>query len=146
MTEQRRAFWETKTLEQMNDQEWESLCDGCGKCCRVRLQDDQTDEIHITAVTCKLLDTESCRCRDYKNRKKIVPTCLVLRPLTNHLLGLLPITCAHRLLAEGDQLPDWHPLISGTPDSVLQAGVSVSGKVISEQYIHPDDIENHIID
>jgi len=146
MSKQDLTFWQTKTLEQMSDEEWESLCDGCGKCCRVRLQDDETEEIHTTAVACKLLDTKSCRCRDYQNRKKIVPTCLVLRPLSDQLIELLPDTCAYRLLTKGDELPNWHPLISGDPLSVVNAGVSVSGKVISEQYIHADDLEDHIID
>jgi len=146
MSKQDLTFWQTKTLEQMSDEEWESLCDGCGKCCRVRLQDDETEEIHTTAVACKLLDTKSCRCRDYQNRKKIVPTCLVLRPLSDQLIELLPDTCAYRLLTKGDELPNWHPLISGDPLSVVNVGVSVSGKVISEQYIHADDLEDHIID
>ena len=146
MTNNTPPFWETKTLEQMNDKEWESLCDGCGKCCRVKLQDDETDEIYTTSVACKLLNTENCRCTNYINRKTIVPTCLVLRPLNNYLISLLPDTCAYRLLDMGKSLPDWHPLISRDPDTVTQAGISISGKVISEQYIHPDDLEDHIID
>ncbi len=146
MTQEKLNFWQTKTLEQMNEKEWESLCDGCGKCCLVKLQDEQTDEIHTTNVACKLLNTQTCRCKDYQNRKQRVPNCLVLRPLNNYLISLLPNTCAYRLLSEGKDLPSWHPLVSGSNHSVIKAGISIYGKIISEKYVHPDDLENYIIE
>ena len=146
MTRKKHNFWQTKALAEMNESEWESLCDGCGKCCLVRLQDDETNEIHTTNVACKLLNTDSCRCSDYKNRKQKVPGCLVLRPLNDYLIGLLPDTCAYRLLSEGQDLPEWHPLVSGCRNSVIKANISVSGKVISEKHVHAHDLENYIID
>ncbi len=146
MNQQNLNFWETKPLEQMNQKEWESLCDGCGQCCLVRLQDEETDEIHSTSVACKLLNTKTGRCSDYQNRKQRVPGCLILRPLTDYIIRLLPDTCAYRLLAQGETLPDWHPLISGDSQSVIKAGISVAGNVISENHVHPDDLDQFVIE
>lgn len=138
-------FWKAKSLNQMSDDEWELLCDGCGKCCLVKLENADTGQIHNTSIACKLLDTETCRCSDYKHRKSKVPGCLVLRPLTQYLADLLPGTCAYRLLDEGKELPDWHPLVSGNCQSVIDAGISVAGRVIPEQFVHPDELEDFVI-
>ncbi|WP_038361671.1 YcgN family cysteine cluster protein [Bosea sp. 117] len=122
-------FWKTKTLEQMDPAEWESLCDGCGRCCLVKLQDEDTDAIAYTDIGCKLLDEDGCRCRDYPNRQSIVPDCVRLTPEAVRTLDWLPPSCGYRLVAEGRDLYWWHPLVSGDPDSVHAAGVSVRGRV-----------------
>lgn len=137
-------FWTAKTLAEMTQAEWESLCDGCGRCCLVKLEDDDTGEIHFTDVACKLFDGESCRCKDYKNRAREVPDCVKLDASNVGTLNWLPSTCAYRLLDEGKPLAWWHPLISGTRDSVVQAGISMAGKTISESDVHPMDLINRI--
>ena len=129
----------------MNREEWESLCDGCAKCCLIKLEDEDSGEIYYTKVACRLLDQKSCRCTDYLNRNQRVPTCLWLTPQHLDELKWLPSTCTYRLLHEGKGLPDWHPLISGTQDSVHKAGISVKGRVLSEEYVHPDGFEEHIV-
>jgi uncharacterized cysteine cluster protein YcgN (CxxCxxCC family) len=139
-------FWRRKRLEDMSDGEWESLCDGCGWCCVVKLENENSGEILLTNVACRLLDTDACRCRDYAHRVERVPECLVLRPLDAARLRALPPSCAYRRLSEGRDLAWWHPLVSGDPDSVRRAGISVCGRVVSEQYIHPDQLEDHIIE
>ena len=141
-----KPFYETKSLAEMSAAEWESLCDGCGKCCVVQLQDDETDEIWRTNVGCKLLDLGTVRCSDYANRHRKVPTCVKLSP--DNIAGLhwMPDTCAYRLLAEDKPLPDWHPLKTGDPDSVIAAGISVKGTLISENDVDEDDLEDHIIE
>jgi uncharacterized cysteine cluster protein YcgN (CxxCxxCC family) len=126
-------FWRTKTLAEMNPAEWESLCDGCGKCCLIGLEDEETGEIHLTDVACKLFDGGSCRCADYANRKTKVPDCVKLTPENVPTLYWLPKTCAYRLVARGEDLRAWHPLVSGDPDSVHAAGVSVRGKTRKEK-------------
>ena len=146
MTAVKKEFWKTKSLNEMSDAQWESLCDGCGKCCLLKLQNEETEQIHYTSLACKLLDTDTCRCSDYENRKKWVPDCLILRPLYPELVKILPDTCSYRLLYNGHQLPHWHPLITGDKYSTVNANMGVAGKVISESYIHPDDIENYLID
>lgn len=138
-------FWRRKTLEQMSDAEWESLCDRCGRCCLVKLEDEDSGEIHFTNVACHLFNAEQCCCKDYQHRAEQVVDCLVLRPLTPPLLAALPPTCAYRRLAEGRELEDWHPLVSGDPESVHRAAISVRGRVVSEEYIHPCQLEDHII-
>jgi uncharacterized cysteine cluster protein YcgN (CxxCxxCC family) len=125
-------FWKTKTLAQMNEEEWESLCDGCGKCCLIGIEDEDTGEIHLTDVACKLLDGETGRCSDYANRKKIVTDCVKLTAKNVPQLNWIPKTCAYRLIAEGRELFDWHPLVSGDPESVHRARVSVRGKTRPE--------------
>lgn len=129
-------FWERKTLAEMTAAEWESLCDGCGRCCVRRFEDEETGEIRPTAIACRLLDSESCRCRRYQDRHRLVAECERLTPESVHRPGL-PSSCAYRRLAEGRGLAWWHPLVSGTAQSVVDAGISVRGKVISEQAVHP---------
>ena len=122
-----------KTLDEMSAPEWESLCDGCGRCCLVKLEDEDTGEIHFTDIGCKLLDGKTCRCLDYRHRHRRVPDCVKLTPAAVRELSWLPVTCAYRLVAEGRDLYDWHPLVSGSPDSVHEAGVSVRGRVFGER-------------
>ncbi len=140
-----RAFWERKTLGEMTPEEWESLCDGCGKCCLHKLEDEDTGEILYTDVACRYLDANSARCSDYANRQRNVPDCTVLRPEDVTEFHWLPSTCAYRLLAEGVPLPDWHPLISGDPGTVRQAGVSAAGRFVSEADVPEADWEERAV-
>ena len=146
MTKQNHKFWQHKSLAEMSKPEWESLCDNCGRCCLNKLEDEDSGEVFYTDVACKLLDLNDCRCSDYRNRVKRVPDCLVLGMEHPEYFIFLPDSCAYRRLHEGKSLPDWHPLISGTTDSVHQAGISVAGKCISEQHLHPDELEDRIIE
>ncbi|MEE8387722.1 MAG: YcgN family cysteine cluster protein [Acidiferrobacterales bacterium] len=139
------AFWESKSLHDMDEAEWESLCDGCGRCCLTKLEDNDTGEVFFTNVACKLLDTDTCRCGDYTNRKQRVPACFVLDAESLSDYSYLPPTCAYRLLSTGKSLPHWHPLITGTPDSVHQAGISVRGKVVSERYVDDSELQDRIV-
>jgi uncharacterized cysteine cluster protein YcgN (CxxCxxCC family) len=138
-------FWQDKTLADLTPAEWESLCDGCGRCCLHKLEDEDTGELYFTNVACRLLDLETCRCREYGRRAELIPDCLVLTPSSPELFEQLPATCAYRLLAEGRPLPDWHPLVSGDVDSVHHVGISVRDKVVSEEYIHPEQLPEHMI-
>ena len=138
------AFWKNKTLRQMSPSEWEALCDGCGKCCLVKLIDDLTDDLHYTTVACKLLDCESCRCGDYENRKSLVEDCVILSPRLIEELHWMPTTCAYRLIYEGKDLYWWHPLISGSPDTVHEAGISVRDRVISEREVKDSELPKYI--
>ncbi len=138
-------FWEQKSLERMSRREWESLCDACGRCCLNKLEDEESGEIFYTDAACKLLDRESCRCGDYRRRVRRVSDCLSLGMDRPEYFRFLPDSCAYRRLYEGKSLPDWHPLISGDPDSVHRAGISVRGRCISEEAIHPNELEDHII-
>lgn len=139
-----QAFWREKTLREMSRDEWESLCDGCGKCCMLKLEDDDTGEIYPTNVACKLLDLTSCRCKDYPNRKAKVPDCVQLTPALTQELSWLPRTCAYRLVSEGRDLFDWHPLKSGSAETVHPAGVSVRGFAVSERKVRVRDLVHHI--
>ncbi len=121
-------FWR-KPLDALTDAEWESLCDGCGRCCLVKLEDEDTGEVHFTDVGCALLSGETCRCSDYANRQSRVPDCIKLTPEAVRSIGWLPPTCGYRLVAEGRDLPWWHPLVSGRPETVAEAGVSVRDRV-----------------
>lgn len=129
----------------MSDAEWESLCDGCGRCCLHKLEDEDTGHIHYTNVACRLLDIERCRCRHYDERVEHVPDCVVLSRDKLDDLRWMPSTCAYRRLAEGRGLADWHPLVSGRPDSVIRAGISIRGRAVSEADVEPDAIEEHVI-
>jgi uncharacterized cysteine cluster protein YcgN (CxxCxxCC family) len=142
-TEQ-NTFWKTKTLRQMSSSEWEALCDGCGKCCLIKLIDDLTDDLHYTTVACKLLDCDSCRCGDYNNRKKLVEDCVILSPRLVEELHWMPSTCAYRLIYEGKDLYWWHPLVSGNPNTVHEAGISVKGRAISEREVKDAELPNYI--
>ena len=140
-------FWERKRLKKFTKREWEALCDGCGKCCLNKLEDEETGEVVLTRIACRLLDDDTCRCAHYENRHQFVPECIVLTPdtLQNHM-AWLPQTCAYRLVYEGRPLYQWHPLISGRPESVAEAGVSVQGWTLSEFDIPEDDWEDHLIE
>jgi uncharacterized cysteine cluster protein YcgN (CxxCxxCC family) len=137
-------FWEEKPLDRMSRAEWESLCDGCGKCCIHKLEDEETGEIHATNVACRLLNRRTAMCSDYRNRQAYVPECVRLTPAKLRDIDWLPSTCAYRLIDEGRPLADWHPLISGDPESVHRAGISVRGWTVSED--EAGDLENHIVE
>lgn len=137
-----RPFWERKTLADMTQVEWESLCDGCGKCCLLKLQDVDTNVVEYTNVACKLLDDESCNCKRYQERQRFVPDCVVLSASNVGQLGWMPSTCAYRLIAESRPLPAWHHLVSGSLKTVHLAGQSVRGRTIAEA--DASDLELHI--
>ena len=139
-------FWEQKSLFEMTKGEWESLCDGCGKCCLVKLQDADTGEISYTDVACRLLDCDRCRCTDYPNRKTKVPDCVVLSPKVVDQLEWMPSTCAYRLLKEGKDLYWWHHLVCGDPNAVHEAGISVRGRVVSETLVEDGELLEHLVD
>ena len=141
-------FWKRKALSEMSEQEWESLCDGCGKCCLVKLEDaDDSSKTYFTDVGCKLLDGESCRCSDYKHRSEKVKDCVRLTPRNIRRIVWLPPSCGYRLVADGKDLYWWHPLISGDPETVHQAGVSVRGRVgATEEAVRDDELEDRIVD
>jgi uncharacterized cysteine cluster protein YcgN (CxxCxxCC family) len=140
------AFWRRKSLADMTSVEWESLCDGCGRCCLNKLEDEDTGRIYYTDVGCRLLDGTTCRCKDYANRSEEVDDCLRLSPDNVAELEWLPPSCAYRLVANGRDLYWWHPLVSGDPDSVHAAGISVRGRVgISEADLGEEDYEDRIV-
>ena len=138
-------FWKTKKLHEMSPEEWESLCDGCGKCCLVKLEDYDTAEIYHTNVACKLLDLKKCRCKDYKGRQDLVDDCVKLDPDSLYSITWLPDTCSYRLIAEQKPLPDWHHLVTGNADAVHQVLGSVRHFAVSELDVKEQDIEQHII-
>lgn len=135
-------FWEGKTLDQLTPSQWEALCDGCGRCCLQKLKNPTTGRVYYTWVACFLLDTKTCRCTDYNLRHILVPDCLKLKPDNILKLRWLPRTCAYRRIAQGLDLPEWHPLITGDPESVHRAGMSVRDRAVSEADVHPDDLIN----
>ena len=141
-------FWRRKSLSQMTDLEWESLCDGCGRCCLNKLEEDESAaETFYTDVGCRLLDGHSCRCRDYQNRLDLVDDCVRLTPENLRKIKWLPPSCAYALLAQGHNLYWWHPLVSGDPETVHAAGVSVRGRVRATELDVPDyELEDHIVD
>lgn len=128
----------------MSRDEWESLCDGCGRCCLNKLEDEDTGRFLYTRAACKLLDLATCRCSDYDNRRARVPDCVALSPANISKLGWLPATCAYRLIDEGKSLAWWHPLVSGRQETVAEAGISVAGEVYSEEGITVDDLVDHL--
>lgn len=132
-------FWETIPLDEMNAEQWESLCDGCGKCCTQVVEDEDTGEYHRLAVSCRLLDIDTCRCCDYTNRLALIEGCVQVTPELAHTAEWLPRTCAYRKLAHGEPLEWWHPLVSGDPETVHEAGVSVRDRVVSEEHVSDEE-------
>ncbi|MBC7802103.1 MAG: YcgN family cysteine cluster protein [Gemmatimonadaceae bacterium] len=138
------AFWTTKPLDRMTTAEWESLCDGCGRCCLHKLRHEDPPDLSYTNVSCRLLDGNTCRCSKYETRKVFVPDCVSLTPATLDSIDWLPPTCAYRRLAEGKALAWWHPLVSGDPETVHTAGISVRGRTVNERQAGP--LEHHIVE
>lgn len=136
-------YWRTKSLEEMTRAEWEALCDGCARCCLIKLEDEDTGEIAYTDIACRLLDIGTCRCSRYRQRLRLVPQCVDLTPEEVRKFDWLPSTCAYRLVAEGRDLAWWHPLVSGDPETVHKAGISVRGRVVPER--RGDDPEDRIV-
>jgi hypothetical protein len=139
-------FWRRKRLDQMSPAEWESLCDGCGRCCLNKLEEEETGAIHLTRLACALLDIGTCRCSDYENRKSRMPDCITIDPAKARSLPWLPASCAYRRVAEGRDLAWWHPLVSGSPETVHEAGISVRGLARSEKGIRLEGYWRYIID
>ena len=146
MSSNELPFWKRKTLEEMTREEWESLCDGCARCCLYKLEDEDTGEVYYTDVVCRLLDTDRCRCTAYTERKTLMPTCLTLTPELVRKLTWMPQTCAYRLVAEGKDLAWWHPLVSGDPNTVHEAGISVRGRTIAESSVDIDNLDEYVSD
>ncbi|MBE9540167.1 MAG: YcgN family cysteine cluster protein [Proteobacteria bacterium] len=138
-------WWNTKTLAQLSPQEWEALCDGCAKCCLHKLEDEDSGEVFYTKVRCRYLDEEACRCTDYAHRSVLVPNCIALDRDNVEGLDWLPSSCAYRLRANNQPLPQWHPLVSGNKSSVHDACISIRGRSISDEYVHPDGYDEHIV-
>jgi uncharacterized cysteine cluster protein YcgN (CxxCxxCC family) len=146
MTIPPKPFWRRKTLEEMTIEEWESLCDGCGRCCLLKLEDEDDGKVYTTDVGCRLLDRATCRCGDYANRKEKVSDCVQLTPELARSLAWLPPSCAYRLVANGKDLPWWHPLVSGRAETVLEAGVSAAGRVTAtEENVNGDALLGRIV-
>jgi uncharacterized protein len=139
-------YWKHKNLTEMSQEEWEALCDGCARCCLYKLQDEDTGELFYTNVVCRLLDTYRCRCTNYAQRARLVPTCLVLDADLVSQLSWMPKTCAYRLLAEGKDLEAWHPLVSGDAGSVHHAGISVRYRIVEEKDADMDCLEDYVVD
>ena len=143
----RPRFWETVPLKKMSSAEWEALCDGCGRCCLNKIEYEDTGELQFTRVACRLLDGDTCRCSSYENRHQFVPDCVSLTPKKLEKIAYwLPQTCAYRRLHEGKPLEDWHPLISGDPESVHSAGISVRGWTVPENEVSEKDWEDYLIE
>lgn len=138
-------FWKRKSLAQMSQQEWESLCDGCARCCLNKLEDWDSGEIVWTNVGCELLDGNTCRCKDYEHRAATVPDCIQLTVAEVNELTWLPPTCAYRLVRDGEDLYWWHPLVSGNPETVHEAGISVQGRTVSETDVPVEEFEQHVV-
>lgn len=141
----RPEFWKKYSLSELNTMEWEALCDGCGLCCLVKLEDEDTQEVCYTKVACKLLDCETAQCSDYANRMSKVPDCIQLSYENLQQIKWLPSTCAYRRLNEGRKLPTWHYLVTGSRDSVRQARKSAAGRCISELDVNEDDIDEYVV-
>ena len=138
-------WWHEKALTQLSPAEWETLCDGCAKCCLHKLEDEDSGEVFYTRVRCQYLDEQSCRCSDYAHRLALEPDCIELRPDSIQELAYLPASCAYRLRAAGKPLPDWHHLVCRDAAAVHRAGASVRGRSISAHHVHPDAYEEHIV-
>ncbi|MFT4822621.1 MAG: putative cysteine cluster protein YcgN (CxxCxxCC family) [Halioglobus sp.] len=145
MAVEAEPWWNSKSLDQLSSVEWESLCDGCAKCCLHKLEDEDTGEIFYTKVRCQYLDEDQCQCTDYSRRSILVPNCIALSAEKVPSYDWLPSTCAYRLRANDQPLPDWHPLVSGDRGSVHQAGISIRGRSVSDEFVHPQGYEEHII-
>lgn len=141
-----RSFWKTKTLEELTTEEWEALCDGCGKCCLHKIEDEDSGKVYFTCVACRLLDLEACRCLDYEHRSEQVRDCVPLTLDMVRSITWLPESCAYRRLAEGRGLAWWHPLVSGDPSSVQRAGISVCGRAIPEAQADLSNLEGMVVD
>jgi len=141
----KKNFWKGKALTDFTSEEWETLCDGCGQCCLYKLEDEDSGDLYLTNVVCRFLDPQTCRCQVYDERRTAVPTCVKLTPQNVTTLTWIPPTCAYKLLAEGKPLPAWHPLISGTAESVHTSGNTVRGRTISESGVDLNDLENFVI-
>ncbi len=141
-----KAFWREKSLWEMTRRQWEALCDGCGRCCMRKLEDEDTGAVFYTCMACRLLDIEHCRCTDYVHRTTVRPTCMNLAKRDEAAFSYLPKTCAYRILYEGGDLPAWHPLVSGDPESVHTAGISMRDRAVSEDDVDGDDYVRYIID
>ena len=139
----RTPFWKRKSLFAMSLAEWEALCDGCAKCCLDKLEDEDTGEISYTEVACRLLDLETCRCKNYKNRKRFVAECVTITPESLPRISWMPPTCAYLLILQGKDLALWHPLVTGDPSTVHLAGMSVRGRVVSET--EAGALEDHVV-
>lgn len=137
-------FWESVSLDKMTKSQWELLCDGCAKCCLHKLEDEDTGDVYYTKVVCRYMSND-CRCTEYQRRNELVPNCVWLKPEDVEEFHWLPSTCAYRLISEGKPLEDWHPLVSGNMSSVHTAGVSIKGRALSDDYVHPEGFEEHII-
>lgn len=143
----RPRFWEKYQLEDLSRAEWEALCDGCGKCCLIKLEDEDTREVAYTNIACRLLDRDTCRCGNYPLRRQLVRGCVFLdRNTIEDALDWMPHSCAYRLIDQGKKLADWHPLISGDPMSVHEAGISLKGRMVAEFDVDEDDWPEHIIE
>jgi len=140
-----QPFWLRKSLEQLSESEWESLCDGCGRCCLVKLEEEESGEVYQTDVACQLFDAQTCQCSNYSGRHKIVDDCLQLTPEFVPTLQWLPDSCAYRRLSEGRALPSWHYLVSGDREAVHRAGASVRGRVSNELDVQGEDLEERIV-
>ena len=138
-------WWNTTPLGELSNVQWEALCDGCAKCCLHKLEDEDTAEVFYTKVRCQHLDEELCRCTDYSRRSVMVPNCIQLHPEEVAGYDWLTSTCAYRLRAKNEPLPQWHPLVSADPESVHNAGISIRGRSVSDEFVHPDGYEEHII-
>ena len=137
-----KPFWDVVPLSEMSDEQWESLCDGCAKCCLLKLEDEDTGEIAFTNVACRQLDLQSCRCKNYSRRSRLVPDCVTMTPENIPNLSWMPKSCAYRRLSEGRGLPSWHPLLTGDRNSIHTAHASARGRIISERIA--GDLEDHI--
>lgn len=138
-------WWNETALAELTPEQWEALCDGCARCCLHKLEDADDGEIFYTRVRCRYLDEKTCRCSDYPNRSALMENCIRLEAATAGSLDWLPVTCAYRLRARGLPLEAWHPLVSGDPESVHRAGISIRGRCISDEYVHPDGYDEHIV-
>jgi uncharacterized cysteine cluster protein YcgN (CxxCxxCC family) len=138
-------WWQDKPLAELSPEQWEALCDGCAKCCLHKLEDEDDGEVFYTRIRCRYLDEQSCRCSDYANRSVLVPNCIRLEQDNVRQLDWLPSTCAYRLRAHGEPLAEWHPLVSGSADTVHRAGISIRGRSLSDEFVHPDGYDEHIV-